>query len=83
VKVLMVTKVEDLESILGVCQGTRALLQDAMYYIIVRISELSTRISHTQKSAAIDSALTVDEHRLTFRILEKPLHGPFKLIVPM
>ena len=69
VKVLMITKVEDLESILGIRQGTRTLLQNAVDNIIVSISKLSTSECKTEKPTSVDSALTVDKHGLTVRIL--------------
>ena len=47
VKVLMIAKVVDLESVLGVGQGTRTLLQDAVDHILVRIPQLLTRICDT------------------------------------
>jgi hypothetical protein len=51
--------------------------------IIVRISQLPAREGKTQKSAPIDSALTVDKYGLTLRVLEKFLHSRLELIIPM
>jgi len=43
VKVLMIAKVENLESIFGIRQGARALLENAVYNVVVTITQLSTR----------------------------------------
>lgn len=82
-KVLMIAKVENLESIFGICKSTRTLLQNAMNNIIVRISQLSACEGNTEKPATVDSALTVHEHGLTLRVLEKLLHSRLEVIIPM
>jgi len=79
----MIAKVENLESIFRIRQCTWTLLQNAVDNIIVRISQLSAREGNTQKSASIDSALTVDKHGLTLSVLEKSLHSLLELIIPV
>ena len=79
VKVLMITKVVNLESVFGICEGTWALLQDAVDDILVRIPQFPARKGDTEKPAAVDSALTVDIHRLAVWVLEKRLHRALEL----
>jgi hypothetical protein len=71
VKVLMIAKVVYLESVLWVGQGTGTLLQNAVDDILVGIPQFLTRVCHAQKSAAVDSTLTVDVYCFRLRILEE------------
>lgn len=71
VKVLMIAKMVNLESVFGVGQGTGTLLQNAVDDVFVRIPQFLTRICDAQKSAAIDSALTMDVYCFRLRVLEE------------
>ena len=82
VKVLMITKVVNLEAILGIREGTWALLEDAVDYILVGIPQFLAGVGDTQKPAAIDSTLTVNIYCLRLRVLKKQLHGRLKVRIP-
>ena len=82
VKVLMITKVVNLDAILGICEGTRPLLENAVDYILVGIPQFLAGVGNTQKPAAIDSTLTVNVYCLRLRVLEKQLHGSLKVRIP-
>jgi hypothetical protein len=71
VKVLMIAKVVDLESVFGVGQGTGALLQNAVDDVFVRIPQLLAGICDAQKPAAVDSTLTMDVYCFRLRVLEE------------